>query len=338
MQIEDFSFDDLVEGKVKQQDGKKVEKTLEEEKKLEQIKEAEKVIEEEFGEGKTTQEEDPSGGRATTGTEEETLLLKYLKEKGYIEGEELEEDIVKDEDKLLEYVVEDRVNSMLEDLPDEVRELNKYVLNGGDLTSYLALLKEEKAVNFTKDRLTEPEVQKQIVATFLEKEGYDKDLIEDQIAYLEDSKKLSKFAEKYFEKYQTEIKEQKKLQLQKAELQRKEKAEQLKQQKNKIAELIEKEKFEEININSKDKYNLPRYMYDQKIKVGKGQYISEMHKDLYEVMQDPKKAIILAKLLKNKLSLQEIAKKAETQAVSKIEDNLTRRKENGRRKSFADYF
>ena len=263
--------------------------------------------------------------------------LEYLKEKGLVDFElekdaelnsELAEEILEDS---LDKRIEERVNELFEDLPNEVKELNKFVIDGGNINDFLNAYSKNKDVNTD---LTKEENQELMVKNHLKKEGYDDDYIKSQIEFLKDSNNLEKIANTYLNKYKKEkekeketiLKEQKNKSILEKENRRK--------LKNKVVDYIkDKENINGLTLSKSDKRVLPSYMTDKKIKLKNGETISEMQKDLYMALQDEKKSIIISKLLKNDFNFKEIEINAETKVTKQIKDDIRRNKETTPSKS-----
>lgn len=334
MSIQDFNFDDFVEKKsIPSTDESNVEKNKEiiEE---EISKEAEEALKNFETKSPHNEEEKKEEKKEEKSENLDPLGVKLL-EDGWIEDKEE----LKEVEDPLEYVINKRIADLLDDLPPEVKQLNKYVLDGGDLNSYLESVKKEQKITQLPTDIDTPENQKLIIEAHYLEEGYDKDFIEEQIKYLEETGKLSMFANKFHSKVLEKVEMEKRMKLKEIEQRKKIEKEELRKVKDSVTNLIkEKKEINGITFSKSDEQYLAKYMYDKRIKAGKGQYISQMHKDLIEIMQDTEKSVVLAKLLKQKLSLKDLIKKAETQVASAVEDNLTRKNKKPSKGSLADFF
>tara|TARA_R100001377_G_scaffold85310_1_gene71459 strand:- start:5947 stop:7146 length:1200 start_codon:yes stop_codon:yes gene_type:complete len=307
-------------------------------------------------------EEEESEGGANLDDESEVQTgslgtLAHLKEKGLMdyeleEGEELTEEkaatIIEDN---WETGIEDRVGELLEDLPQSVKDLNKFAMAGGDVGKFFAAF--AKGVPSTGDLdMSIVADQESLVRESLKAEGYDKDYVDTQLDFLKDSNKLKVFAENKKAK-QDQAKE-----TESAELATSQRAaatarkNQLKQTKTALSGSINKlEDVKGITLSKQDKKELPTYMVDRNIKLQNGSSITTMQKDLMEALQDEGKALFIAKLLRTDFDLTEIQSKVEEKITKKVKDGIRRntkdvkggkssssRNSTKPKKSLADYF
>ena len=309
-------------------------------------------------------EGDDKGGTSTE-EEEETIVggnmgaLAVLKDKGILdyeleEGEELNEElaatIIEDN---FEDSVNDRVGELFEELPQVVKDLNKYVLNGGDIRQFLGSLVQSPTNKLKADLdLTVEADQEAVVRASLVAEEYDDDYINTHIEFLKDSKKLESFAKaKHTKMEKAKAEQTQALAKQQAKLKEQRKI-QLRQAKTELSTNLKD--IEEVNglvLNVKDKKELPTYMVDRNIKLENGGTITTMQKDLMEALKDEKKALFIAKLLRNDFDLTSIQAKATTKVVKKVKDGIRRNKKDSKnvtstdkattsaaKKSLSDYF
>lgn len=288
--------------------------------------------------------------------------VSLLKEKGIIdfeleEGEELTEELADEilEDKY-EESVESRIEELFGDLPDIVKQINKYAMQGGDLNKFFNSLTKQNAVGISADMDLENESnQETVVKAMLKDEGYDDEYIDTQLEFLKDSNKLKAIAEKKLDVWKTKNqKEQAKLLEDQAKAQAKQK-EDLRKEKVRLSTLLsEKDEVQGIKLSKQDKKDLPSYILDRNIKLDNGAVISPIHKDIYEVMSNETAVLQLAKMLRTRnkdgsFNFKEIEMIAKTKVAQEVRENVRRNKTNtptksvsrngsSQTKSLADYF
>ena len=288
-------------------------------------------------------------------------VYQYLLDNAFIEsGSDFDIDKASDEDiedyiqDRLDAVVDANVHEMLGELPDFVKDLNKYVLNGGDWNTFIDHYKNS---NFDASEMDidDEDVQKSIVTQYFKSQGFDDEYIGLQLEFLTENGKLKDVAKKQYDNIQSNIK---------AEQERA-----LKEQEERIAQLKEQEKEYKRSLNKfvkqtdnigdllltkDDKRTLSNYVSDRNVKLTNGTYITEMQKELYyDIPQNQEAMLQLALLLRNRnedgtFNFDNIKKQVETKITKNIKDNM-RRNKSGRpddtkvgrqssRRSLADYF
>ena len=110
--------------------------------------------------------------------------------------------VVKD---YFEEAVENRFTESIKELPESVKNIVKYAVNGGNITNLLNNMFKNRANGVSEDiDIEEESSQITVVKQKLIEEEYDEDYITSQIEYLKDSGKLKVTASKYFEKYKAD--------------------------------------------------------------------------------------------------------------------------------------
>ena len=69
-----------------------------------------------------------------------------------------------------------------------------------------------------------------------------------------------------------------------------------------------------LPISKQDKTILPTYISEPTVELQDGRYVSEMQADLFKVMADKDKIVLLAKLLKTDFYFSAIERKKQTQS------------------------
>lgn len=288
-------------------------------------------------------------------------LYELYKDKGLITIEDDEDESSFDEVKKMELInegfeneIENAIKERLSSLPEDVQNIVKASINGGDYKEYLKIGGDSN-INFENIDKEDEKEQKQFLRYILKDSGDDDEAIEIQLQYLEDNDKLGTFFKSKYNKWESNIrtakenfsKEQEKLarEARKADFDFK---------KELGAELISnKNSINELGYSSKDKRDIPDYIRDKNVKLQNGNFITEMQKDLfYEIPKNKTALLQLAILLKNRnkdgsFNFDSIAEQQEDKVTKKIRNGMrrtpdsdlnTRKKQNRNIQSIADYF
>tara|TARA_R110002050_G_scaffold229417_1_gene365040 strand:- start:6668 stop:7861 length:1194 start_codon:yes stop_codon:yes gene_type:complete len=326
--------------------------TYEEEEEVDESDSLTSLFDDDDGEEKKP-EAKGKGGRKVKASK--ITSLEMLKEKGLVdyeleEGEELTE--TKAEELLedgFETSLNNKVKDLFEDMPPMVKDLNKFVLDGGSPEDFLEAYKTRGNSVITEDMdMSEEANQELVVRRGLQEEGHDEDYIETQLEFLKEKDKLEMMAEKRYNKWETNNKENKKELLKRQEDYRKSLKENERTLKGTVSTFItDNKEVNGLKFSSQDKTVLPNYMSKRNVKLENGQEITEMQRDLYTAMQDESKAILIAKLLKTDFDFSSIKNSATTDVTKKAKEELRRSKSTkqppkagssmGKRKSLADY-
>ena len=286
--------------------------------------------------------------------------LNLLKDKGILdfeleEGEELTEELAEEilEDKFDE-AIEGRIGELFAGLPDVVKQMIKFAKDGGDPTAFVQTLAQATSTGLTTNMdMSQEANQEAVMKTMLKKDGYDDEDISTQIEFLKDSGKLKAMAEKRFDVWNKNQEKETTALAAAQEYKKKQDREELRERKaTLIAELQTTAEVDGIKLNSKDKREIPSYIFDKNIELENGSKISSYHKDVWEAMSNKKASLQLAKLLRERkkdgsFDFSKIEKIAETAVTRKVKDNVQRNKnitpqvsvgKISSQKSLADYF
>jgi len=288
--------------------------------------------------------------------------VNFLKEKGFIdyeleEGQELTEEMAEEliEDKF-DDAIDKRMEELFKDVPDVVKQINKYAINGGDVSQFFDTLTKAGASEITENLdLTDKSNQELVVREMLRAEDNDEEYISTQLEFLEDSGKLEMFAEKKFNKWKdARVKEQDRL-VKQQEQEVRAQREALRRSKQEMSSFMEKnESVGELKFTKDDKKALPSYMNDKNVKLQNGATISQLQKELfYDLPQNREAFLQLATLMKNRnkdgtFNFESIIKNTETKVVKKVKENVRRSKQSvptkskakrqNSKRSLADFF
>lgn len=270
--------------------------------------------------------------------------LTILKNRGLVEyeleeGEELTEERAEE---LIEDKFEDQIDKRVEDLfsnmPDVVKQINKFVLKGGDINEFFNNIKNSSTQNsLTEDIDLEQESNQELVLrTLLSEEGeYDEEYIEGQIEWLKDSGKLKAFSEKKFEKWKEAQKNLIKLKLKKQEDFYEAQKKATREAKKRVNDYFKNNKnIGGLTYSKEDAKNTSSFINDKSIKLQNGNNITEMQKVMFYDLPKSEVAMMqLAVLLQNRnedgsFNFEPFLNAAETKATRNLKQNIRRNSNN----------
>jgi hypothetical protein len=291
-------------------------------------KSAPKVITEDDDEDDKT----PSGKKEPVTNVNNKQTLEFLKEKGLVdyeleEGKELTEEeaehLIEDSwEKALELEVE----ATIKDLPQDIKDLIKFASKGGNVGELLGKMVQHATSGITKDSdIANEDVQVLAITMDLKSQGYDQEYIDSQVEFLKDSGKLGNISKKSFDKIIAgqEAETAGQVQRQKENLDNRKK--QAREYKTNITTHINSlSEMGGLPISKQDKTVLPTYISEPTVELQDGRYVSEMQADLFKVMADKDKIVLLAKLLKTDFDFSAIERRKQTQAARGVREAVER--------------
>jgi hypothetical protein len=274
----------------------------------------------------------PAGKKEPATNVNNKQTLEFLKEKGLVdyeveEGKELTEE---EAENLLEdsweKALEAEVESTIKDLPQDIKDLIKFASKGGNVGELLGKMVQHATSGITKNSDIENEdVQVLAITMDLKNQGYDQEYIDSQVEFLKDSGKLGNISKKSFDKIieqqEAETAGQVERQKETADLRKK----QAREYKSNITTHING--LAETNglpLSKQDKISLPTYISEPNVELQDGRFVSEMQADLFKVMADKDKIVLLAKLLKTDFDFSAIERKKQSQAARGVREAVER--------------
>lgn len=277
------------------------------------LKEEEVVIEEEES-GKKGKREGVAEPAVAEGarqgiTNEDQATLQYLLNKGLLdieeelnfeelEPEEVKEIIQQGLEAKREQDIEERISS----LPEEVKNLVKYSLEGGDYRKYVSAIaaNADGRINEKID-LTNESNQELVVAEMLRRKGNDDEDIELQIEVLKDKGTLERYAKSKFEEWKRDKAEEQAKLIAQQEEQKRAQMQASKEAKMSVKNYLNSvQEIGSVPIPNNIKNTLPSYIHDRTVKLKDGSAISEFQRDLYYGLLQSKEGVLqMAVLLKN---------------------------------------
>ena len=328
---------DVVE--IAPKDDAKTEETLAKEK---EEKEEQELVDDQFKsfeknalKVETEEEEEngtPTGKKEPVTNVNNKQTLEFLKEKGLVDyeledGVELSEE---DAEHLLEdsweKALELEVEATIKDLPQDIKDLIKFASKGGDVGELLGKMIQTATSGINKNSNIEDEnVQVLAVTMDLKNQGYDQEYIDSQIEFLKDSGKLETISKKSYDRIVAEQEKETAGQVTRQKEVVENRKKQAREYKSNITTHINSlNEAGGLPISKQDKAALPTYISEPTVELQDGRYVSEMQADLFKVMADKDKIVLLAKLLKTDFDFSAIERRKQTQAARGIKEAVER--------------
>ena len=258
-------------------------------------------------------------------------IYKDLKEAGIFKHIELEDGEELDADRFYELQQEEyetEVQKRLEawatqELDDDARAFIKFKTQGGDTSEFFKTYQNTSEI--TLGDIEDEDYQDNLIRYQLQKEGWDKDEIEDRLEFLTESNKKSKFAERYHDRLIKEQEKEKQALVKQAEEQKIRAKQQEEQFRVSIKDTLDTNKeINGIKFTDKDKNNLINFLTKRE-KLEDGRVITGFQKKLSESFNDPKKIALLAKILNDDFDFSSFEKSAITKKTKEIKRNIEQR-------------
>ncbi len=308
-----------------------------EEKKEEEKSKEEKIEEEKIFEDLIEEQEENSSEtleKPSTGLKDS---LQYLIEQGIIEldeNEELPESV--DNDYLTDIIdksIEKRFEESIKNLPEDLKNIIKYVNNGGSLEDIITILSESSELSEDID-LSDESNQEKVLRYLLKQEGEDDEIIEANIEFLKDSGKLAAISEKKFEKWKNDKKTELEMEVENQKKQKQLlKENQIKFKKDISEYLSSNNEIKGLTISKNEEKELPSYISDTSIKLQDGRQITPFYRDLFEALKDREKIIALAKIIKSDFDFSSMKKNIVTKQTQKLKEEIQRQEKSTDKRS-----
>lgn len=261
-----------------------------------------------------------------------TDVYKDLKESGIFKHVEIDEGEEIDVDRLyelqqeeIETEVEARLQSWAtDDLDEDAQAFIKFKIQGGNTADFFKTYQNNSQI--TLGDIEDENYQDQLIRYQLQKEGWDKDEIEDRLEYLTESNKKSKFAEKYFTKLEQEIETQKQNLNKQAEEQRQKAKLQEEEFKASIKDTLDaNSEIKGLKLSDKDKGTILNFLTKKDQKIDNNTSITGFQRKLSEVFKDPNKIVLLAKLVNDDFDFSQLEKSSVTKKTKEVKRNIENR-------------
>ena len=277
------------------------------------------------------EEEDKTKKESTTDNAFYEDVYKDLKEAGIFKHVELEDGEELGADRLYELQqeeIEAEVTSRLDawasqELDEDAKAFIKFKIQGGDTSEFFKTYQSTSEI--TLGDIEDEDYQDSLIRYQLQKEGWDRDEIEDRLEFLTESNKKSKFAERYHDRLIKEQEKEKQALVKQAEEQKIRAKQQEEQFRLSIKDTLDANKeINGIKFTDKDKNNLINFLTKRE-KLEDGRVITGFQKKLSESFNDPKKIALLAKILNDDFDFSSFEKSAITKKTKEIKRNIEQR-------------
>ena len=261
-----------------------------------------------------------------------TDVYKDLKETGIFKHVEIEEDEEIDADRLYELQqeeIEAEVGARLQswatdDLDEDAQAFIKFKIQGGNTADFFKVYRESTQI--TLGDIESEDYQDELIRYQLQKEGWDKDEIEDRLEYLTESNKKSKFAEKYYSKLEKEIEQEKQNLNKQAEKKKKKAKLQEEEFKASIKDTLDaNSEIKGLKLSDKDKGTILNFLTRKDQKIDNNTSITGFQRKLSEVFKDPNKIVLLAKLVNDDFDFSQLEKSSVTKKTKEVKRNIENR-------------
>lgn len=271
--------------------------------------------------------------------------LNLFKEKGIMSIDDndmpqTEEDAIDSIEEIIHNAVENRVQEVVAGTPDIVQNLIKYVVNGGDPHVFLnTVMSEKPRVLSANLDLNDEANQELVIQTQLLADGYDQEYIDSQIEFFKDSGKLRSVALAHFKRWEKQEAQKQEQMAQRQREQALAEREDRRKRKVEFAELINLNPvIDGVKLSHQDKMSLPTYLTERNIQQENGAVVTPFIRDINRLLLDPKKAVLLAKLVKSNLDMSAIAKQLKSDITADMRNNVRRvSTQDSAKKTLADY-
>lgn len=270
-----------------------------------------------------------------------TTLTKELKEKGVFSNIEFKDDDEIDEDRffeLQEEEVDKRVDEVFEsftsELPQDAKDFIKFLRSGGDTNQFLSTyatssrLPNDLDLDDTKVGLKNANTvlryyYKEVEQLDDEKDENGESDIDAKLEWVKDRGKTLDYAKKYYKQINDADLKQKEALLKRQEDKQvadKKRAEALR---GNLEKVINKGEGEGDVVFSTKDASLINMITKPTIKVAPNRFITEFQSKLSEIMQDEKKMLSLAKILKDEFKVGEgTKKKVNKEVITEVKNSL----------------
>lgn len=259
-------------------------------------------------------------------------VYKDLKESGIFKHVELEEGEEIDADRLYELQQEEidaevgaRLQSWAnEDLDEDAQAFIKFKIQGGNTADFFKTYQNSSQI--TLGDVENEDYQDELIRYQLQKEGWDKDEIEDRLEYLTESNKKSKFAEKYYTKLEKEIEQEKQNLTRQAEEQKQRARLQEEEFKTSIKDTLEaNSEIKGLKLSDKDKGTILNFLIKKDQKIDNNTSVTGFQRKLSEVFKDPNKIVLLAKIVNDDFDFTALEKSSVTKKTKEVKRNIENR-------------
>ena len=255
-------------------------------------------------------------------------VYKDFKDNNLLRHVEIEEEEEITSERLLELQEEDynievqnRLKSWAEtDLDEDAKLFIKHKLSGGKTSEFFNTVNTS---GLPEGNIEDEVYQDALISYQLEKEGWDKDEIQDRIEYLTEGGKKEKFAAKFDTKIKAEIAANKANLLVSQETKNKQLKLQAEEYKSNIENTLKDVKdINGFTISPKRHASILNSLTKRTVKTSSGDLITPMQQKLADVFKDPEKTILLTELIETDFDFTPFTKKVKSKTTRSIRKKL----------------
>ena len=260
--------------------------------------------------------------------------VSKLKNKGILQNVELEEGEEIEEDKLLdlhneeiELRVDETIEGFFEELDEDGASFLKHKRAGGSTEEFFKVYR--KATLMPKGDLENEGYQERITRYYLNNiEEMDSEDIDERVEYLKESGKLKKYSEKYHQKSLDKEKTDKESLLKKSKDNQKIVEDRKKLFNDTVLDTLqETDEVGSFKFSEREKKKLYGLITKRTVKVGKNRYMTGLEKKLSDALSNPKKLIVLAKILQDDFDMSDIEEQTVTKQTRKVKRGIIDKKD-----------
>lgn len=264
-----------------------------------------------------------------------TDVFKDLKQYGILKHVDIEEGENLDAKQLSKLYEEEyntevsnRINAWAsQELDEEAQQFIIFKRNGGNTRDFLNKLKEINNTGFSDGDISDEDYQDEIIRKQLKEDDWDDDEIEERLESLTNNGKKESVAKKYYERFQKlKSKEIEKIVEEQEEAKRKLKQAQTEFKEELQSTLDSNEELLGFKMTKKDKETIFKSLTERTVRDEDNSLVTPFKQKLDGVFKDPKKLIILTKLLNNDFDMSDFKKSVITQETRKFKSHLENRK------------
>lgn len=285
-------------------------------------------------EGKPKKVTPRSPGRpAKAETQDFISQFQSFKDQGIIKHMDLEEDLEDLDEEgfkdLLYQDYEEEVNSRIEqwatqELDEDAQAFIKFKKNGGRTDEFFKAF--SKSTGSLTGNIEDEKFQDKVIKKQLQDEDWDDEEIQDRLDHLSRLGKKQTVAEKYYSKIRQNQQKEADTLLKRQEEYRKQIEDNKQKFKSTVKETLNTtQEVKGIKITAKDRAFLFNFITKEDQVVGDRQ-VTGFQRAITEVIQNPEKMLLLAKLLSTDFDMQDFEKRANLNQTKKIKENLESRK------------
>ncbi len=220
--------------------------------------------------------------------------------------------------------VDSNVDTLLGDLPDSVKNFNKFVLDGGDPQAYLNAMMPQQGGVITKGMDLKSEANQIMLASQNFKDmGFDDETTAQQIEGLKAAGKLEAVATARYTKWDAEDN----VRIQKVQEAHEDAKKNLATKSAEASANTQKyftdnKEVYGIKFSDKEAKELPSYMTQATVELENGQRITPVYRDLYAALKDPNKFAVLAKFLNSDFDTESMMSNFDSKAALEFKNKL----------------